>query len=198
LVEPAKPANKTWSKKKEDIIKPRPTKHEDEPEDEDQELAEEDDDAQEEEEEEQEEDSYIEEEELKEQHKSTPEENPNKGKDLRMLLNRIRKDTTPESSQRGTSEIESEEDNAYNSDTFGEIRKPRVIKRLSPKAAGRRGQHDTIEEIPRMEELSDIEGISEEEKDEIEIPPEDLSLPRNLIKVSNENPYIKIRSLMTE
>lgn len=138
-----------------------------------------------------------------EQSEEPPKENQNKGKDLRKLLANIRKkkEEQPELPKEAIEvEQESEEDQAYNSDTFGEVSKPKFGGKRGKQSPGVFGEatqsksYTDVKDLPEVEELSDNDA-SEEEKAEIEIPSEEIKLPTNFIRSFYQNAFEKIRAL---
>lgn len=152
-------------------------------------------------EDEEEEDDYIEEDNIHEQFQDQPKAD-NKGKNLRQMLDRIKesKPKTPVVEQNNSSERDSDE--AYNSDTFGEVKKPMFTGRrqkVTPFSAGSSNKSDNTDpKLGNINELSEIDSNGEDVKEEIELPDEKIILPNNLIKISNEKPYEKIVKLITE
>jgi hypothetical protein len=123
-----------------------------------------------------------------------PPPNINKGKNLRNMLNKMRENRPPVAQPEESSSNESEE--AYNSDTFGNVNQTKFQgnrNKEAPKMIYNFG--GPREEFKEEERLSNIDSVGEEEEN-IDIPVEQISVPSNLIKISDEKPFDKIRQIV--
>jgi hypothetical protein len=123
-----------------------------------------------------------------------PPPNINKGKNLRNMLNKMRENRPPVTQPEESSSNESEE--AYNSDTFGNVNQTKFqgnrnkeVPKMIYNFGGPR------EEFKEEERLSNIDSVGEEEEN-IDIPVEHISVPSNLIKISDEKPFDKIQQIV--
>ncbi|CAI2385121.1 unnamed protein product [Moneuplotes crassus] len=126
---------------------------------------------------------------------SPPKDNPNKGKDLRSMLNKIRQNPPPAPIQSESSEGESEE--AYNSDTFGNIRS---IKFKSQKSDPKKGALKPTD-IANIKEdaLSEIDSVGEKaEQDDIEQTSNIQNSKLKLVKKINSDSYSKIIKIIAK
>lgn len=121
--------------------------------------------------------------------------NANKGKDLRSMLNKMR-ENRPVASQPEESSSNNESEEAYNSDTFGNVKQPKfqgIRKKEEPKMIYH--SKGSREELKEEERLSNIDSVGEEEEN-IDIPVQKISVPSDLIKISDENPFNKIQQII--
>lgn len=121
--------------------------------------------------------------------------NANKGKNLRSMLNKIR-ENRPATNQPEESSSNNESEEAYNSDTFGNVKQPKfqgIRKKEEPTMIYH--SRGSREELKEEERLSNIDSVGEEEEN-IDIPVQKISVPSDLIKISDENPFNKIQQII--
>lgn len=93
---------------------------------------------------------------------------------------------------------------SYHSDTFGEVKKKRTFlgkrKKKNPGLMTSSQEGDNIiTEIPQMEgELSDMDSVSQDEREDLNTSSEAITMPETLIKLTEKNAYDEIRTIITE
>jgi hypothetical protein len=126
--------------------------------------------------------------------------------DLRDRINKLKSEGQSQP-QVEEQKLPSENDSdsvSYHSDTFGEVKKKRTFlgkrKKKNPGfMSSSQDRDNTITEIPQMEgELSDMDSVSQDDKDDLNISSEKINMPENIIKLTEKNAYHEIQKIITE
>lgn len=129
--------------------------------------------------------------------------NPNKGKNLRNMLNEIKKKQEDEkSAQPRAPEQESEEVSDNNSDTFGEVKGQRILRKRTRKTQGllNESSGQSQHRITHIdEESSQMSSQSDEEEDKLEgLESSTMKLPTKIITASSKDSFLNLQKVIRD